>query len=312
MLKRILGVVIVVVLGLPIAHIVLYFLSVAAGNIASPNQYIVVTPHAAWSNYLAAIPQIINNTYLFPGLSIGLWHGIADRTLRSLGLLSIAATIAIIGGIWLGRTVSRQLNTQLPRWFVVAASAGNTLQSLFVASSSVAIMYFVMVYTPLNPPLPINGFGWDAHLVLPVLALMARPLMSIAHDTATLFGQASQQPHVIATQARGFDNTHIIKHHLWPAQQMTIGLISAANIRQMIAELMVVEVVFGWGGLGEAIVRSIIPPAMTNMPAVALYLDAPTFASLGVVVIGMFAGIEIIRLLLTPAHVWVLTDEQRP
>ena len=69
--------------------------------------------------------------------------------------------------------------------------------------------------------------------------------------------------------------------------------------------------VFGWGGLGEAIVRSIIPPAMTNMPGVALYLDAPTFASLGIVVIGLFAGIEIIRLLITPAHVWALTDEQR-
>lgn len=311
MIKRILGVVIIVVVCIPIAHIVLYFLSVAAGNIASPNQYVVVTPQTALSNYLVVLPQIINNTYLFPGLSIGLWHGIADRAIRSVGLLSIAASIAIVCGVWLGRTVSWQLNTQLPRWFIVIASTGNTLQSLFVASSGVALLYFIMVYTPYNPPLPINGFGWDAHLVMPVLALIARPLMSIAHDTATLFGQASQQPHVIATQARGFSNTHIIKFHLWPAQQTTIGLISAANLRQMIAELMVVEMIFGWGGLGEAIVRAIIPPAMTNKPAVALYLDAPTFASLGIVIICLFAGIEIVRLLLTPAHTWAFTDEQR-
>lgn len=311
MIKRMLGVVIIVLLCLPIAHIVLYFLSVAAGNIASPNQYIVITPIVAWHNYLTALPHIVNNTYLFPGLSIGLWTGIADRALRSIGLFVIAASIAIVGGVWLGSAVSKQLNTQLPRWFVILASTGNTLQSLFVASSSIAMMYFIMVYTPYNPPLPINGFGWDAHLVLPMLALMLRPLMSIAHDTATLFGQASQQPHVIATQARGFSNTHIIKFHLWPAQQMTIGLISAANMRQMIAELMVVEMIFGWGGLGEAIVRSIIPPAMTNKPAVALYLDAPTFASLGIVIICLFAGIEIVRLLFTPAHTWTLTDEQR-
>lgn len=77
----------------------------------------------------------------------------------------------------------------------------------------------------------------------------------------------------------------------------------------MIAELMVVEMVFGWGGIGEAVVRSIIPPAMTNIRAVELYLDAATFASLGVVIIGMFACIEIIRLLLTPKHVWALTEE---
>lgn len=309
MLKRILGVIGIVVLSMPIAHILLYFLSVAAGNIASPNQYIVVSAQDAWHNYLGVLPQILNNTYIFPGLSVGLWHGIAERTIRSTGLLLIAASIAILCGVWLGRAVSRQLNSQLPRWFIVIASTGNTLQSLFVASSGVAIMYFVMVYTPYTPPLPINGFGWDTHLVLPVIALAARPLMSIAHDTATLFGQASQQTHVIATQARGLSNQHIISYHLWPAQQMTIGLVSAANIRQMIAELMVVEMVFGWGGIGEAVVRSIIPPAMTNLRAVELYLDAATFASLGVVIIGMFACIEIIRLLLTPKHVWALTEE---
>ncbi len=297
------------VCGMPLGHVALYFLSVAASNIASPNQSSVVTLDEAVRNYIVVLPHIINNTYYFPGLSIGLWHGIADRTIRSTGLLLIAASFAIVGGVWLGRTVSRTLNTQMPQWFVVMSSTSNTLQSLFVASSGVAIMYFIMVYTPYNPPLPIHGFGWDAHLVLPILSLTIRPLMSIAHDTATLFGQASQQPHVIATQARGFSNAHIIRNHLWPAQQMTIGLMSAANIRQMIAELMVVEMVFGWEGVGEAIVRSIIPPAMTSAPPVALYLDAPTFASLGVVVFGWFACIEIIRLLLTPAHVWAL-DEQ--
>jgi ABC-type dipeptide/oligopeptide/nickel transport system permease component len=311
MLKRIFGVIIVVVLGIPIAHILLYFLSITAGNIASPNQFLVVTPSIAWKNYLETLPQIINNTYLFPGQAIGVWHGIAARAVRSIGLLSIAASLSILCGIWLGCNVSRGLNTQLPRWFVVLASTGNTLQSLFVASGGVAIMYFIMVFTPYNPPLPINGFGWDAHLILPVLALMLRPFMSIAHDTATLFGQASQQPHVIATQARGFSNEHIIRRHLWPAQQMTVGLISAANVRQMIAELMIVEIVFGWGGIGEAIVRSIVPPAMTNIPAVDLYLDAPTFASMGIVIIGMFACVEIARIMLSPRHAWTMAEEYR-
>jgi len=312
MLKRIFGVFIVFVLSIPFAHMLLYGLSVAAGNIASPNQYMVITPAVAWTNYLDTVPQILNNSYLYPGLSIGIWDGITDRAIRSIGLLTIAASIAIACGVWLGRYVSRGLNTQLPRWFVVIAGTGNTLQSLFVASSGVAIMYFIMVYTPYNPPLPINGFGWDAHLVLPVIALTVRPFMSIAHDTATLFGQASQQPHVIATQARGFSNDHIIRHHLWPAQQMTIGLISAANVRQMIAELMVVEIVFGWGGIGEAVVRAIVQPTMTNIPALDIYLDAPSFASLGIVIIGMFAFIEIVRIMLTPHHVWATAEVDRP
>lgn len=311
MLKRIFGVIIVVVLGIPVAHSMLYGLHVAAGNIASPNQYLVVTPAMALSNYLETLPLLINNSYLFPGLSIGIWDGIAERTVRSIGLLMIAASLAIVGGVWLGQYVSRGLNTLLPRWFIVLASTGNTLQSLFVASSSVAIMYFIMVYTSFDPPLPINGFGWDAHLVLPVLALTLRSFMSIAHDTATLFGQASQQPHVIATQARGLSNDYIITRHLWPAQQLSIGLICTANVRQMVAELMVVEIIFGWGGIGEALVRSIVPPAMTNIPAVALYLDAPTFASMGIVIIGMFACLEIVRIVLTPSHAWAFIEEQR-
>lgn len=306
MLKRIVSVVLVVTFGIPSAHFLLYILNVTAGNIASPTQYNIVPLLVAWNNYLETLPHIINNTYLFPGLAIGMWHGIAERTVRSIGLLTIAASGAILCGIMLGRHVSRTLNTQLPRWFVVIASTGNTLQSLFVASGGVAIMYFVMVYTPFTPPLPLNGFGWDTHLVLPGIALMLRPFMSIAHDTATLLGQASQQPHVIATQARGFSNSHIITHHLWPAQHVTIGLISAANVRQMVAELMVVEMVFGWGGIGESVVRAIVPPAMTNVPTMDIYLDAITFASMGIVIIGIFACIEIIRIMLTPRHIWEL------
>lgn len=311
MLKRISSVVVVILIGIPLTHLLLFFLSIAAGNIASPTQYVITTPDAAWDAYVTTLPLILSNSYLYPGQPIGIWHGIAERSVRSVGLLLIASCVAIIGGVWIGRRVSRNLNTQLPRWFVVLASTGNTLQSLFVASVGVAIMYFFIVYTPYNPPLPINGFGWDSHLVLPVIALTIRPLMSIAHDTATLFGQASQQPHVIATQSRGFSNTHIINQHLWPGQQTTIGLMSAANTRQMIAELMIVEIVFGWGGIGEALVRSIVPPSMTNIPAVDVYLDAPTFASLGVVVIGLFALIEIIRILCMPRHAWLFVQEQR-
>lgn len=312
MLKRIIGVICIVIVGVPVAHLLLFFLSVLAGNIASPTQYTITTPHVAWEAYVTALPLILSNTYTFPGMAVGLWDGIAERTVRSTGLLAIAASISIIGGVWLGKLVSRNLNTQLPRWFVVSASTGNTLQSLFVASSGVAIMYFVMVYTPYTPPLPIHGFGWDTHLILPVVALTIRPLLSIAHDTATLFGQASQEPHVIATQARGFSNTHILNRHLWPAQQMTIGLIGAANVRQMIAELLVVEIIFGWGGLGEAIVRAIIPPAMTNIPPVDVYLDAPTFASMGVIVIVLFAIIEIIRIICSPRHAWTTAQDIRP
>ena len=311
MLKRIISVIVIVLIGTPITHLVLYLLSVAAGNIASPTQYGVTTLQSAWHDYSATLPRVIGNTYMFPGLEIGIWSGIIERTIRSFGLLSIAAVCAIVGGIWLGKQVSQTLNSQLPRWFVVLASTGNTLQSLFVASGGVAIMYFVMVYTPYSNPLPLNGFGWDTHLVLPVLALMLRPLVSIAHDTATFIGEASQQPHIIATQARGFSNTHIINRHIWPAQQMTIGLISADNLRQMIAELMVVEIIFGWGGIGESIVRAIIPPKMTNIPAGTLYLDAHAFAAMGVVIFGMFGVIEILRIVGTPRHVQVLDEEQR-
>lgn len=309
MLKRMLMVIVIVACFIPLGHIMLFFLSIAAGNIASPNQYIVVTPTAAWQKYWQTLPTIINNSYVFPGLDVGIWDGIQERAWRSIGLLSVAASIAVVAGIKLGMRVSQNLNTQLPHWFIVLASTGNTLQSLFVASSSVAIMYFVMVYTPYNPPVPINGFGWNLHMVLPVIALALRPIMSIAHDTATLVGQASQQPHIIATQARGFSNHHIVQAHIWPAQQSTIGLICVANIRQMIAELMIVELVFGWGGLGESIVRSIVPPTFTNVPAVAIYLDATTFATMGVVIMLLFAALELLRIMLLPRHAWMPTQE---
>jgi len=294
---------------IPIAHLLLYFMVVWVSNNASPTQFTLTPFDVAWDTYQTTLPHVVTNTYLFPGTDAPLLTHICELSVRSLGLLSIASMVAMLFGIGGGTLVSRQLHTAFPRWFIVMTSAGNALQSLFIASSGVAFMYFIIVYTPYQPPLPIHGFGWDAHLVFPVLALCIRPMMSIALETATLFGAASQEPHVTATQARGLSKAHILFARLWPAQAQTIGLICASNIRQMIAELMLIEIIFGWGGLGEYIVRAIVPPKLTNIAPVAVYLDAHTFAGLGVVVVVIFGVIEVFRIVATPRHHWTFRTD---
>lgn len=309
MIKRILAIVFLMACCIPVTHVLFYYIVVWVSNIASPTQATLTPYDTAWQTYRTTLLQVLSNSYLFPGTEVPLLSHLRELSVRSLGLLSIAASIAILCGISVGMYVSRHLHTEFPRWFIVMTSSGNALQSLFIASSGVALMYFIIVYTPYQPPLPLHGFGWDTHVVLPVLALSIRPMMSIALETATLFGQASQEPHVTATQARGFSKTHILLAHLWPGQAQTIGLICTSNIRQMIAELMVIEMIFGWGGLGEHIVRTIVPPKLTNIAPVAVYLDAQTFAWLGIVIVMIFSLIELLRIVTTPRHLWSINTD---
>jgi len=51
--------------------------------------------------------------------------------------------------------------------------------------------------------LPTSGFGLDKHLVLPVLALAARPTAEIARLTAELLGEELPKDYIRVARAKG-------------------------------------------------------------------------------------------------------------
>lgn len=252
-----------------------------------------------WDAYTAHLDAVWHGAARFPGSKEALLDTLQQRWTRSLGLYLLAATLAIaIGFGWARMLVAQQ--RQLPWWL----SGADALQSLFVASLAVAILYVILVSTPWQIPLPLSGFGWDAHLVLPLFSLCLRPALVITQRIATLFAQAWHAPHVVVAQARGLSRDDIIIRHLLPAQHTAIGVIIAGQMRQLIADLIIVEMVFQWGGIGETLVRALVSPTLTTQQPVAIYLDAGVVASVATGLFVWFMGIEIVRHAWQPRYVY--------
>jgi ABC-type dipeptide/oligopeptide/nickel transport system permease component len=46
--------------------------------------------------------------------------------------------------------------------------------------------------------LPLTGFGWDSHLIMPALVLITRPTVQIAQATAGLLSDELGKQYVVA------------------------------------------------------------------------------------------------------------------
>jgi ABC-type dipeptide/oligopeptide/nickel transport system permease component len=303
MLKPLLRMLIVCVVGFPLVHGLFFGLAVQFQGNTTPLQTSPALPPHEWVAYVDHVASVWHGTALFPGSTERLVDVLLQQWGRSLGLYVLAATFATMAGCWLAYTLVTQ-QRQLPWWM----SGADALQSLFVASLAVATLYFILLSTPWQAPLPLHGFGWDEHLILPLTALCLRPFLVITQRITTLLEQAWHAPHVVVAQARGLSRGDIITRHLLPAQQSAIGVVIAGQLRQLIADLIIVEMIFQWGGIGETLVRAIVSPVLTNQQQVAVYHDAGIIASIASGLFLWFLVIEMLRYVWQPRYVYQSGD----
>ena len=57
-------------------------------------------------------------------------------------------------------------------WLTAVTTVGLSTPSFFFGRLVVALFLLMIINVPgASMPLPIQGFGWDVHLILPVIAL---------------------------------------------------------------------------------------------------------------------------------------------
>src|SRR5690606_41705060 len=64
--------------------------------------------------------------------------------------------------------------------------------------------------------LPVAGFGWDKHLILPVLVLAARPIAQITRVTFVTVGDILDQDYVRTAYSKGLRGYQTRLHHVLP------------------------------------------------------------------------------------------------
>ncbi len=180
---------------------------------------------------------------------------IAQRLPRSLGLLTIALLIASSAGIILG-TVSARSRPQGSLFILILTLIGISIPSFFAAF----LLQWLFTSITRNfgrALLPVGGFGWDAHIILPALVLAARPLAQITRMTFIAIREVYSQDFIRTAFSKGLHRYYVFFAHVFRNAAIPILTTIGISLRFSLSSLPVVELYFGWPGAGVTLLKAI-------------------------------------------------------
>jgi len=209
-------------------------------------------------------------------------------TIASLGLLAVALILSVLVGLSIGVAAVRTPGQQrrfgvsegagIAPWLTITTTVGLAMPSFYVGSLLILAALAYLIWGPQGAVLPVQGFGWDLHLVLPALVLAARAAAQMAQMSAALLAAELDKTYVVAARSLGQSWRTIRRRHaLWNVAAPMAVVVFAA-VRVMVAELIIVEWLFSWPGLGRLLAWTLIPPGVSAAPR-PVFLYPPALAA---------------------------------
>jgi peptide/nickel transport system permease protein len=218
---------------------------------------------------------------------------IARFSLNSFGLVAIALFLSILLGVFLGRLAVQRDSMKVSTWLTVLATLGLASPGFYIALLLISAFLVITIYGP-GVFIPFQGFGWDAHLILPVLVLMVQPTVKIAQVTGSTLVDELQKPYVKAGISLGHTFRAMKDRFAFRSVIAAILQAVAYSARLMVAELIIIERLFNWPGLGKFI-GIVLRPASFSSPTV---MNRATMAALLTTLVLIFLLIDLITILI--------------
>jgi peptide/nickel transport system permease protein len=175
---------------------------------------------------------------------------------RSLGLLGATFGLATIVGVPLGIIAAMRRHSRGALIILVVSFIGISTP-VFFAALFLQIAAVEYTRTVGHSIVPVGGFGWDKHMILPVLVLASRPIAQITRVTFVTVSDILDQDYVRVARGKGLRAHQILLVHIMRNSAIPILTTMVITLRFVLSSLPVVETYFGWGGLGEVLLRAI-------------------------------------------------------
>ncbi len=157
----------------------------------------------------------------------------------------------LLGRPLLGVLVLQQRTSRIAPWAQVFLTVGSSMPGFFLGTLLIAaVILWARRFSPGHPPLPVQGYGVDSHLIVPVLTLAARPVLYVAHFTAGLLEDELQQDYVRVARSKGVPWRWLVWRHALPNVAAAVVMALAQSLRLLASTLILVEALFDWRGVG--------------------------------------------------------------
>ena len=217
---------------------------------------------------------------------------------KSLVLLLVAVGLGGLIGVPLGIGAAVARRSRLSLFFLILSIVGISLPSFFMAFLLQILEIQYCRHTG-RALLPLGGFGWDRHIILPALVLAARPIAQIARVSFVALTEVLDADYVRTARAKGLRARLVLIRHALPNAAVPILTALGTSLRFSLSSLPVVEVIFTWPGLGMLLLQSVQEYQVETATA--------TILCLGLLFIIVNIGLERIYRVVDPR----LQEEQR-
>ncbi len=180
---------------------------------------------------------------------------IQERLPISLALLGLALLFSASLGLFLGIRAARN-RSESSILILIATIIGVSVPSFFAAF---LLQWGVTTITRWTgkPFLPVGGFGWDSHLILPVLVLSARPIAQITRIVFVSLRNILRKDYVRTARSKGLRQHTITLRHVLRNAAIPILTTIGMSLRFALSSLPVVELYFGIPGVGSTLLKGI-------------------------------------------------------
>jgi len=247
------------------AVVIVFFVELGmlmAGNSSAsvPSFDLDANAAAAWQNTRAYLQQLSRGdlgmveqgTILVPTVEI-----LRQAYVNSMGLLLAALAGAMLIGGTLGALLVLTRLGRITMPVLTLTVLGISTPSFFAALllQQGEILYLAETGKRL---VSIAGFGWDLeHMLLPLLVLMARPLAYLTRAVYLNLRRVMEADFVRTARAKGLSLRRTVNVHVLRNAAVPVLTALGVSLRFSLGSLPVVELFFGWPGLGDALLQAV-------------------------------------------------------
>ncbi|HUV74415.1 MAG TPA: ABC transporter permease [Anaerolineae bacterium] len=214
-------------------------------------------------------------------------HLVLERMPATLLLCSTAIVLAVVASVPLGILAALK-----PRSWLDKATTSFSLIGVCIPDFWLGLM-LILVFAVTLRVVFTSGYGTWRHLVLPAIALAARPWGRITQIVRTSMMDEMHRTYMVTARAKGLAEHNVILSHALKNASIPIVTLAAWELTRMLAGYtIVVETVFAWPGFGQLAMQAIERRDLT-------LIQADVFV-VAIIVVVMNIFIDLIYAMLDP------------
>jgi len=201
---------------------------------------------------------------------------IGYRFINTIYLTFASLIIGAVVGVLTGIVAAYKKDSWLDVTAMTVGLFGISMPAFFFG------LVLIFVFSVWLQWIPVMVSGWQS-LILPALTLgliEAAPVSRIARSSMI---EVLSREYIRAARAKGMSEVTVIFHHALPNALLGVATILGLQVGNLLGGAFIIEVIFGWRGMGELAVKAIQWRDFTITQAIIL-MGAGTYVLVNLVV----------------------------